>query len=80
MNCQVARLNTRCHIHINMLSLSVWQAHFSRAELPISDYITHLKSVLDQSIHIIHAMIDIFDNSGWLQNALTCMHLMQMII
>jgi activating signal cointegrator complex subunit 3 len=33
--------------------LFVLRAHFSKAELPISDYVTNLKSVLDQSIRII---------------------------
>ena len=46
------------------------QAHFSRLELPISDYVTELKSVLDQSIRIIQAMIDVSANSGWLKSAL----------
>ncbi|KAF2937977.1 hypothetical protein DAI22_03g087400 [Oryza sativa Japonica Group] len=64
------------HVKANLL----FQAHFSRAELPISDYVTDLKSVLDQSIRIIQAMIDICANSGWLSSALTCMHLLQMII
>ncbi|KAK3150861.1 hypothetical protein QOZ80_3AG0238710 [Eleusine coracana subsp. coracana] len=64
------------HVKANLL----FQAHFSRSELPISDYVTDLKSVLDQSIRIIQAMIDICANSGWLESALTCMHLLQMII
>ncbi|OQU93017.1 hypothetical protein SORBI_3001G457800 [Sorghum bicolor] len=64
------------HVKANLL----FQAHFSRAELPISDYVTDLKSVLDQSIRIIQAMIDVCANSGWLSSALTCMHLLQMII
>ncbi|VAI08394.1 hypothetical protein VPH35_074051 [Triticum aestivum] len=64
------------HVKANLL----FQAHFSRAELPISDYITDLKSILDQSIRIIQAMIDVCANSGWLSSALTCMHLLQMII
>ncbi|KAI7978983.1 DExH-box ATP-dependent RNA helicase DExH14, partial [Camellia lanceoleosa] len=34
------------HVKANLL----FQAHFSQLELPISDYITDLKSVLDQSI------------------------------
>jgi activating signal cointegrator complex subunit 3 len=46
----------------------------------MSDYITDLKSILDQSIRIIQAMIDVCANSGWLSSALTCMHLLQMII
>ncbi|PWZ32295.1 DExH-box ATP-dependent RNA helicase DExH14 [Zea mays] len=37
------------HVKANLL----FQAHFSKAELPISDYVTNLKSVLDQSIRII---------------------------
>ena len=35
------------------------QAHFSRIELPISDYVGDLNSVLDQSIRIIQASIDV---------------------
>ena len=56
------------------------QAHFSQLELPISDYVTDLKSVLDQSIRIIQAMIDICANSGWLSSSITCMRLLQMIM
>ncbi|XP_074592624.1 DExH-box ATP-dependent RNA helicase DExH14 isoform X2 [Curcuma longa] len=64
------------HIKANLL----FQAHFSRIELPITDYVTDLKSVLDQSIRIIQAMIDISANSGWLSSTMTCMHLLQMIM
>ncbi|KAA8541028.1 hypothetical protein F0562_024834 [Nyssa sinensis] len=64
------------HVKANLL----FQAHFSQVELPISDYVTDLKSVLDQSIRIIQAMIDICANSGWLSSAITCMHLLQMVM
>ncbi|KAK1273205.1 hypothetical protein QJS04_geneDACA008017 [Acorus gramineus] len=64
------------HVKANLL----FQAHFSQLELPSSDYITDLKSVLDQSIRIIQAMIDICANSGWLSSTLTCMHLLQMVM
>ncbi|KAL5705274.1 DNA helicase [Ranunculus cassubicifolius] len=64
------------HVKANLLL----QAHFSRLEMPISDYVTDLKSVLDQSIRIIQAMIDICANSGWLSSAITCMHLLQMVV
>nr|XP_010936311.1 DExH-box ATP-dependent RNA helicase DExH14 isoform X2 [Elaeis guineensis] len=64
------------HVKANLL----FQAHFSGIELPISDYITDLKSVLDQSIRIIQAMIDISANSGWLSSTMTCMHLLQMVM
>lgn len=56
------------------------QAHFSQLELPITDYVTDLKSVLDQSIRIIQAMIDICANSGWLSSTITSMHLLQMVM
>ncbi|KAJ1402777.1 Winged helix DNA-binding domain superfamily [Sesbania bispinosa] len=64
------------HIKANLL----FQSHFSQLELPISDYVTDLKSVLDQSIRIIQAMIDICANSGWLSSSITCMHLLQMVM
>ncbi|KAL5544599.1 hypothetical protein UlMin_008383 [Ulmus minor] len=64
------------HVKANLL----FQAHFSQLELQISDYITDLKSVLDQSIRIIQAMIDICANSGWLSSSITCMHLLQMVM
>ncbi|KAL6995089.1 activating signal cointegrator 1 complex subunit, partial [Sarracenia purpurea var. burkii] len=64
------------HVKANLL----FQAHFSQLELPITDYVTDLKSVLDQSIRIIQAMIDICANSGWLASTITCMHLLQMIM
>ncbi|KAG8652395.1 DExH-box ATP-dependent RNA helicase DExH14 isoform X2 [Manihot esculenta] len=64
------------HVKANLL----FQAHFSQLELPISDYVTDLKSVLDQSIRIIQAMIDICANSGWLSSSLTCMRLLQMVM
>ncbi|KAI3929942.1 hypothetical protein MKW98_004096 [Papaver atlanticum] len=64
------------HVKANLLL----QAHFSQLEMPISDYVTDLKSVLDQSIRIIQAMIDICANSGWLTSTLTCMHLLQMVM
>ncbi|KAL5749048.1 hypothetical protein ACOSQ2_026345 [Xanthoceras sorbifolium] len=64
------------HVKTNLL----FQAHFSQLELPISDYVTDLKSVLDQSIRIIQAMIDVCANSGWLASSIICMHLLQMVM
>ncbi|KAF9624190.1 hypothetical protein IFM89_008128 [Coptis chinensis] len=64
------------HVKANLL----FQAHFSQLEMPISDYVTDLKSVLDQSIRILQAMIDICANSGWLSSTITCMHLLQMVM
>ncbi|XP_020701426.1 DExH-box ATP-dependent RNA helicase DExH14 isoform X3 [Dendrobium catenatum] len=64
------------HVKANLL----FQAHFSRLEMPISDYVTDLKSVLDQSIRIIQAMIDISANNGWLTSTMNCMHLLQMVM
>jgi activating signal cointegrator complex subunit 3 len=43
------------HVKANLLL----QAHFDRCPLPITDFITDTKSVLDQSIRIIQGMIDI---------------------
>jgi activating signal cointegrator complex subunit 3 len=56
------------------------QAHFSHLKMPCSDYITDLKSVLDQSIRILQAMIDISAEGGYLVLCLRLVQLMQMII
>lgn len=34
------------------------QAHFSRAELPIADYVTDTKSVLDQALRILQVSVN----------------------
>lgn len=68
------------HFSLNFLIFFGVQAHFSQLDLPISDYITDLKSVLDQSIRIMQAMIDICANSGWLTSSMACMHLLQMVM
>ncbi|XP_014260585.1 activating signal cointegrator 1 complex subunit 3 [Cimex lectularius] len=56
------------------------QAHFSRLELPSTDYYTDLKSVLDQAIRILQGMLDVCAESGWLALSLRLQHLMQMIM
>eukprot|EP00118_Oscarella_pearsei_P012973 m.99165 g.99165 ORF g.99165 m.99165 type:complete len:2211 (+) comp37045_c0_seq2:40-6672(+) len=56
------------------------QAHFCRASLPMTDYLTDTKSVLDQAIRILQAMIDVVSNEGWLSTALQTMQLIQMTV
>uniref|UniRef100_A0A671Q124 Helicase C-terminal domain-containing protein n=1 Tax=Sinocyclocheilus anshuiensis TaxID=1608454 RepID=A0A671Q124_9TELE len=56
------------------------QAHFSRAQLPCSDYGTDTKNVLDNAIRICQAMLDVVANEGWLVSALSICNLVQMII
>ena len=60
----------------------LFQAHFDRLELPITDYITDLQSVLDQCIRILQAMIDFiskmyFENG--LQSIINIINLLQMV-
>ena len=54
------------------------QAHFSRVQLPISDYITDTKSVLDQCLRIMQAMLDYCADQGWCKASLAIINLMQM--
>ncbi|CAH8646705.1 unnamed protein product [Dicrocoelium dendriticum] len=57
------------------------QAHFSRlAELPVADYVTDTRSVLDQATRILQAMLDACTLCGWLTSALNTILLMQMIV
>lgn len=61
-------------------TLLLLQAHFSRLALPCADYSTDTKSVLDQSIRILQAMIDVAAESGFLATTLRIEQLMQMVV
>jgi len=54
------------------------QAHFSQIPLPISDYVTDTKSVLDQCLRVMQAMLDYGADRGWLRVTLSIITLMQM--
>ena len=56
------------------------QAHFSRLPLPIRDYLTDSKLVLDSSMRIIHALIDLSVELGNLSTTIKLMYIMQMIV
>lgn len=62
-------------------AMLLFQAHFSRLQLPITDYVTDLRSVLDQSIRILQAMIDYTSSADhlWLKCTLKLINLIQMI-
>lgn len=54
-------------------------AHLSRVELPISDYLTDTKLVLDQSVRLLNAMVEISSQVGSLENTLKVANLLQMM-
>eukprot|EP00299_Pterocystis_sp_00344_P001270 c11102_g1_i1.p1 GENE.c11102_g1_i1~~c11102_g1_i1.p1 ORF type:complete len:818 (+),score=229.76 c11102_g1_i1:220-2454(+) len=64
------------HTKVHLL----FQAHFSSIPLPTPDYRTDTKSVLDQSIRIIQAMIDVSADNGNLYNTIQAIHLLQMCV
>jgi activating signal cointegrator complex subunit 3 len=64
------------HLKTNILL----QYHLSRLEFPRVDYVTDLKSCLDQIIRIIQAMIDLCAHKALLSPCLLCIHFLQMII
>lgn len=55
------------------------QAHMSRIDLPITDYVGDQTSVLDQAIRIIQASIDILTELGYLTSVLQMISLLQSI-
>jgi activating signal cointegrator complex subunit 3 len=63
------------HVKANLLL----QAYFARATLPMSDYVTDTRSVLEQALRVLQAMVDIAADGGWLQTTLGVMHLAQMV-
>lgn len=64
------------HVKSNLLL----QAHFDRCPLPITDFVTDTKSVLDQSIRVLQGMIDIATHKGSLKNSLNLINLLQMLV
>jgi len=56
------------------------QCHFSRLPLPISDYVTDTRGVLDNSVRIVQALVDVLADAGWLACTLHIMNLMQMLM
>ena len=55
------------------------QAHFSRVKLPITDYLTDTKLVLDQSVRLLNGMVDIASQVSTLNNTLKIACLLQMM-
>ncbi|CCK72395.1 RNA helicase KNAG_0K00270 [Huiozyma naganishii CBS 8797] len=55
------------------------QAHLSRVDLPIADYIQDTVSVLDQSLRILQAYIDVASELGYFRTVLTLIKVMQCI-
>ncbi|RYP81257.1 hypothetical protein DL769_002087 [Monosporascus sp. CRB-8-3] len=55
------------------------QAHMARIDLPITDYVGDQTSVLDQSIRIIQASIDVLTELGLLSSCLEMIKLLQCV-
>ncbi|KAK6827944.1 Sec63 Brl domain-containing protein [Apiospora arundinis] len=55
------------------------QAHMARIDLPITDYVGDQTSVLDQSIRIIQASIDVLTELGYLSSCLEMIKVLQCI-
>lgn len=77
-------LKAEQHFHLPMWDPHVkafllLQAHFSRVDLPISDYVGDLNSVLDQSIRIAQASIDVLTELGYLSSCEQMIVLLQSI-
>ncbi|KAG0004796.1 activating signal cointegrator 1 complex subunit [Modicella reniformis] len=60
-------------------SFLLLQGYFERMKLPVADYITDTVSVLDQSVRVLQAMIDITADKGMLQPCLSVMNILQSI-
>ena len=55
-------------------------AHFHRTALPISDYVTDTKSVLDQAPRVLNALIDMSAGRGLLEVTLRLLRVSQMLV
>jgi activating signal cointegrator complex subunit 3 len=60
------------HVKANLLI----QRHIERCPLPITDYFTDTKMVLDKSIRVLQGMIDVAAHKGYLKTTMNLIHLM----
>ena len=84
-----AELSTNLPLKADGLGLPMWdphvkaflllQAYMSRIDLPISDYVGDQNSVLDQSIRIVQASIDVLTELGYLSSCTMMITLLQCI-
>jgi activating signal cointegrator complex subunit 3 len=85
MNLELARhvplpIDTNNAESPHVKAFLLFQAHFSHAPLPISDYNTDQKSAIDNSIRVIQALVDVSANNGHLHAALKAMTLLQCMV
>ncbi len=84
-----AELSKNLPLNAELLGLPMWdphvkaflllQAYFSRIDLPISDYVGDQNSVLDQSIRIVQASIDVLTELSYLSSCIMMTTLLQCI-
>ncbi|TKA59242.1 hypothetical protein B0A49_13373 [Cryomyces minteri] len=84
-----AELSNNLPLKADKMGLPMWdphvkaflllQAHFSRIDLPISDYVGDQNSVLDQSIRIVQASIDVLTELGYSSSCSMMMTLLQCV-
>jgi len=84
-----AELSRNLPLDAGPLGLPMWdphvkaflllQAHFSRIDLPISDYVGDQTSVLDQAIRVIQASIDVLAELAYHDSARMMMTLLQCV-
>ena len=84
-----AELSANLPLRADALGLPMWdphvkaflllQAYMSRIDLPISDYVGDQNSVLDQSIRIIQASIDVLTELGYLSSCTAMITLLQCV-
>jgi len=77
-----------CPYEVNQLNLDsphvktylLLQAYLSKLPLPISDYVTDLRTVLDNSVRIILFMIDLSSEKAFLDTTINLILILQMIV
>jgi activating signal cointegrator complex subunit 3 len=74
------RPRTRDFASPHVKAFLLLQARFMHAPLPITDYITDTKSVLDQAVRVLHAAVDIAADNGLLLQCLRLAQLTQCVV
>jgi activating signal cointegrator complex subunit 3 len=83
-----ADLAKTCPLEVNAYTMDsphtkahlLLQAHLSRLPLPSTDYVTDTKSVMDNALRVLQAMLDVCAESGWLAATLRIVLLLQSLV
>ena len=74
------RIDEQCADSPNNKAYLLLQSHFGRINLPISDYVTDQKTVLENCMRVIQGLVDLVAYKGYLHTTIKAIHIHQSVV